>query len=56
MGLKKPLNGCFVKKKERRNKVPSCVLIINHFSLNEDELELGTKVSGGFFFQCWAGI
>jgi len=44
------------KKRERKNKVLTCVLIINHFSLNEDDLELGTEVGGGFFFQCWAGI
>jgi hypothetical protein len=56
LGLRKPLNGCFAKKRERKNKVLTCVLIINHFSLNEDELELGTEVGGGFFFQCWAGI
>jgi hypothetical protein len=49
-GAKKPLNGCFAKKRERKNKVLICVLIINHFNLNEDELELGTKVGGDFSF------
>jgi hypothetical protein len=38
------------KKKNGKEKVPTCVLIINHFGLNEDELELGTEVGGGYFF------
>jgi len=55
-GVKETLKWLFCEKKGKKNKVLTCVLIVNHFSLNEDELELGTEVGGGFFSQCWVGI
>jgi hypothetical protein len=38
-----------VSPKKRKEKIMTCVLIINHLSLNEDELELGLEVCKSYF-------